>query len=200
VSAFGLGGANAHVVVEEAPELSRVDDLPAREQQVLVWSARTEESVTATGERLAALFAERSDVDLADVAFTLQTGRKVFTHRRAVVVTSAEDAVAALRSDRVLSGVEAARGRGAALSGPEEVVKEVLACGVRAGADVPLEIGADDRVADVLARLWLSGVDIDWHAYHEGRHPRKVSVPKYTFQRTRYWIDPPVDVAGRRAI
>jgi acyl transferase domain-containing protein len=200
VSAFGLGGANAHVVVEEAPEVSRVDGLAPREHQVLVWSARTEEAVDATGERLAALLAETSDVDLPDVAFTLQTGRKVFTHRRAVVVSSVEDAVAALRSGRVRSVVEAARGRGAALAGPEDVVKEVLACGVRAGADVELEIGPDDRVADVLARLWLSGVDIDWHAYHEGRRPRKVSVPKYTFQRTSYWIDPPTDVAGRRAI
>jgi acyl transferase domain-containing protein len=200
VSAFGLGGANAHVVVEEAPVLSRVDDLPPREQQVLVWSARSPESVDATGERLAAMLSEQSDVDLADVAFTLQTGRKVFPHRRAVVVTSVEDAVAALRSDRVQSAVEPARGRSISLSGPEEVVKEVLACGVRAGDDVRMEIGRNDAVADVLARLWLSGVDIDWHAYHEGRHPRKVSVPKYGFERTRHWIDPPTDVAGRRAI
>jgi acyl transferase domain-containing protein len=199
VSAFGLGGANAHVVVEEPPLLSSPDTLPPREHHVLVWSARTEEAADATGERLAAMLADRSDVDIADVAFTLQVGRKVFTRRRAVVVSSTEDAVAALRSDRVRSRVEAARGRSVALTGPADVVGEVLTW-VRAGADVALEVGPDDRAADVLAQLWLSGVDIDWHAYHEGRSPRKVAVPQYGFQRTSYWIDPPTDAAGRRAI
>jgi acyl transferase domain-containing protein len=198
VSAFGLGGANAHVVVEEPPLLSSSGTLPQREHHVLVWSARTEEAADATGERLAAMLAG-SDVDIADVAFTLQLGRKVFTHRRAVVVSSVEDAVAALRSDRVQSRVEAARGRAVALTGPEEVVAEALAW-VRAGDDVALAAGPDDRAADVLARLWLSGVDIDWHAYHDGRCPRKVSVPTYGFERTSYWVDPPTDAAGRRAI
>ena len=198
VSAFGLGGANAHVVVEEAPILSTVDALPPREHQVLVWSARTDEAADTTGARLADLL--ESGVDVADVAFTLQVGRKVFPHRRAVVVTSAEDAVAALRSGRIQAHVEAARGRAAALTGPEQLVKELTACGVRTGPGVALEVGPDDRVADVLARLWLSGVDIDWSAYHEGRRPRKVSAPRYPFQRTRHWIDPPTDAAGRRAI
>lgn len=199
VSAFGLGGANAHVVVEEAPEVSRVDALPPREQHVLVWSARTEEAADATGERLAAMLAEGSTVDIADVAFTLQTGRKVFPHRRAVAVSSVEDAVVALRSDRVRSVVEAARGRAAALTGPDALVRELTAY-VRTGAGgVATAVGADDGAADVLARLWLSGVDIDWSAYHAGRAPRKVSVPKYSFQRTRYWIEPPAEARGVRA-
>lgn len=159
VSAFGLGGVNAHVVVEEAPELPRVARLPRR-HEVLVWSARTPEAADAYAVRLAELL--ESDVDLADVAFTLQTGRRVFAHRRAVVATSRADAVAALRS-----GVSRPAGEGD---------------------------------ADVLARQWLSGVDIDWHAHHEGRSPRKVSVPKYSFQRSRHWIDPPTDAAGGRAI
>jgi acyl transferase domain-containing protein len=198
VSAFGLGGANAHVVVEEAPALPPSASLPPREHHVLVWSARTEEAADATGERLAALL-DGSDLDIADVAFTLQVGRKVFSHRRAAVVTSVEDAVAALRSDRVAARVEAARGRAVALTGPAEVVEELLACGVRAGDD-PVAVEPGERAADVLARLWLSGVDIDWGAYHEGRRPRKVDVPKYGFQRTSHWIDPPTDAAGRRAI
>jgi acyl transferase domain-containing protein len=159
VSAFGLGGVNAHVVVEEAPVLPRASQ-PPRTHEVLVWSARTPEAADAYAARLADLL--ETDVDLADVAFTLQTGRRVFAHRRAVVATSAADAVAALRS-----GVSRPAGEGD---------------------------------ADVLARQWLSGVDIDWRAHHEGRSPRKVSVPKYDFQRSRHWIDPPTDAAGGRAI
>jgi acyl transferase domain-containing protein len=55
-------------------------------------------------------------------------------------------------------------------------------------------------VAGAVAHLWLSGVDIDWTAYHADRRPRKVTAPKYAFQRTSYWIDPPSDAPGGRAI
>ncbi|MFC4855502.1 beta-ketoacyl synthase N-terminal-like domain-containing protein [Actinophytocola glycyrrhizae] len=224
VSAFGLGGANAHVVVEEAPRLSRADRLPPREQQVLVWSARTDAAADEIGARLAELLAA-PDVDLADVAFTLQTGRRVFPHRRAVVASSAEDLAAG-----VLRRTDAHLGLPVAFefTGEQPVADEVLyrtepfyrnafdECldhgralgrllehwGVRPGesSDVVVTLPGTESAAEILARLWLAGADVDWRAYHEGRSPRKVSVPRYSFQRTRHWIDPPTDAAGSRAI
>jgi acyl transferase domain-containing protein len=41
-----------------------------------------------------------------------------------------------------------------------------------------------------LGQLWLAGVPIDWHALHEGKTPRRVSLPGYPFERQRYWIEP----------
>ncbi|HEU5107866.1 MAG TPA: SDR family NAD(P)-dependent oxidoreductase, partial [Micromonosporaceae bacterium] len=56
---------------------------------------------------------------------------------------------------------------------------------------------ADTEVlAEALAKLWLSGVHIDWSAYHEDRLPQKVSVPAYPFEHQRYWIDPPAHQAA----
>ncbi|WP_329792206.1 type I polyketide synthase [Lentzea sp. DG1S-22] len=47
-----------------------------------------------------------------------------------------------------------------------------------------------ESAAEALGRLWLSGVDVDWHAYQSGRGARKTTVPGYAFQRERYWLEP----------
>ncbi len=94
VSAFGLGGTNCHVVLEEAPGADPAS--AARDPQLLLLSARTESALAAATERLAHHLKEHPDLDLADVAYTLQMGRRSFEHRRAVVSTDVADAVAAL--------------------------------------------------------------------------------------------------------
>ncbi|MBW8805286.1 MAG: SDR family NAD(P)-dependent oxidoreductase [Catenulisporales bacterium] len=103
VSAFGIGGTNAHVVLEEAP-LAAEREVRAR-PELLVWSARSAEAADAMTEQLAAHLGEGADA-LADVAYTLQTGRRVFEHRRIAVAApgaSAAEIAAALRDGGVLS-------------------------------------------------------------------------------------------------
>ncbi|MFP5289364.1 MAG: type I polyketide synthase, partial [Thermoanaerobaculia bacterium] len=80
VSSFGIGGTNAHVVLEEAPR--PVSSPSARKRHLLVLSARSEEALDAATERLAP-YLER--YDLADIAWTLGTGRHSFTERRFLV-------------------------------------------------------------------------------------------------------------------
>jgi acyl transferase domain-containing protein len=96
VSAFGVGGTNAHVVVEEAPPFDPVG--PSRPQQLLVLSAQTESALNAMSANLAAHIEAHPEIELADAAFTLQNGRKQFAHRRAVVASNARDGVDRLRS------------------------------------------------------------------------------------------------------
>jgi acyl transferase domain-containing protein len=97
VSSFGLGGTNVHAVLEEAPPQEAGS--PSRTLQLLTVSARTESALDAACRRLADRL-ETEDLDLADVAFTLQTGRKAFARRRAVVARDGAEAVAALRDGR----------------------------------------------------------------------------------------------------
>ncbi|MGZ4164487.1 MAG: type I polyketide synthase, partial [Tumebacillaceae bacterium] len=96
VSSFGMGGTNAHVVLEEAPvvELSS----PSREQQLLVLSAKSASALDVATTNLAAHLKENGEQSLADIAFTLQTGRRTLKHRRVVVVRDHADAVQALES------------------------------------------------------------------------------------------------------
>jgi amino acid adenylation domain-containing protein len=96
VSAFGVGGTNAHVVVEEAP--LPAPGSPSRPQQLLLLSAKTDSALQAMTTNLAAHLDADPGLNLADVAFTLQSGRKLFAHRRAMVASGAAEAVDRLRS------------------------------------------------------------------------------------------------------
>ena len=94
VSSFGVGGTNAHVVLEEAPPAAPSD--PAPPGQLLLLSARTPEALEAATLRLREALSADPAVNLADVAFTLQTGRQAFAHRRFLVARDPADAAAGL--------------------------------------------------------------------------------------------------------
>ncbi|MGE0127978.1 MAG: SDR family oxidoreductase [Blastocatellales bacterium] len=94
VSSFGIGGANAHVVLEEAPALEKSGS--ERRWQLLILSAKTDSALETATARLAAHLKEHSELNAADVAYTLQIGRKAFAHRRMLVCQSLEDARSAL--------------------------------------------------------------------------------------------------------
>nr|QEO73851.1 Beta-ketoacyl synthase [uncultured bacterium] len=96
VSAFGVGGTNAHVVLEEAPA-PRGATSGARAWQVLVVSARTGQALADAAGDLAGHLDRHDDLDIADVSYTLQAGRSVFPLRRHVVCRDRTEAVAALR-------------------------------------------------------------------------------------------------------
>ena len=96
VSSFGFGGTNAHVVLEEAP--SAPEPAPSRPHQLLVLSARTPGALDAATANLAAHLERHPQANLADVAHTLEIGRRAFAYRRAVVAHDSASAVSALRS------------------------------------------------------------------------------------------------------
>ena len=94
VTSLGMGGTNAHVILEEAPLAPAAG--PSRSWQLLLLSAHTATALERATSNLAGFLEERPLLDLADVAFTLQVGRRRFGHRRALLCQGREDAVAAL--------------------------------------------------------------------------------------------------------
>ena len=95
VSSFGLGGTNAHVVLEEAPE--REAGSLSRPKQLLVLSAKTDTALQKMGENVAQHLCQHPELDLADIAYTLQVGRSIFPHRRMLVCSNREEAIAQLQ-------------------------------------------------------------------------------------------------------
>ncbi len=94
VTALGIGGTNAHVILEEAPPLSLARS--PRPFQILTVSARTDAAADRAFANLAAHLAEHAHVNLADAAFTCQLGRTPLPYRRACVVEDNRDSIAAL--------------------------------------------------------------------------------------------------------
>ncbi|MEJ0094335.1 MAG: amino acid adenylation domain-containing protein [Methylocella sp.] len=96
VSAFGVGGTNAHVVLEEAP--FAVPEPLARPAQIICVSARSATALEAARRNLARHLKSNPDLPLADVAYTTQIGRRAFGHRAAVAVRDIQAAAAMLES------------------------------------------------------------------------------------------------------
>jgi acyl transferase domain-containing protein/acyl carrier protein len=117
VSSFGIGGTNAHVILEEAPAVEASE--PSRPWQVLMLSAKTPSALEAATANLTDYLKQHPDLNLADVAYTLQVGRRVFEHRRIAVCQDVEDAIAALQHPkRVLTGIQETNDRPVAFMFP----------------------------------------------------------------------------------
>jgi acyl transferase domain-containing protein len=98
VSSFGVGGTNAHLILEEAPPAEPSGR--SREHQLLTLSARSPEALERAAAALSAHLEAHPELDeearFADLAYTLKMGRRVFRHRRTVVARSRVEALAAL--------------------------------------------------------------------------------------------------------
>jgi phthiocerol/phenolphthiocerol synthesis type-I polyketide synthase E len=100
VSAFGVGGTNVHVVLEESPVPAGTST--ARPGELLLLSGRTAAELERATVNLADHLERHpeTELQLADAAHTLRVGRVELEYRRALVCVSREEAVAALRSVR----------------------------------------------------------------------------------------------------
>ena len=87
VSSFGVGGTNVHVVLEEFANPKRTTSA-GRPVQLVTWSAKSAASLDTYAQYLANFAGKTSELDLADVAFTLQTTRAPFMHRQFVVAST----------------------------------------------------------------------------------------------------------------
>lgn len=171
VSSFGAGGANAHVILQEHREYR---DLPVGGQVELIpLSARDETRLRAYAEALLAHVEARPDMsgaDLANLAYTLQTGREAMSVRLGLAAQSPAALAACLRA--FLDDLPGADGvyRSQGLPKDEQVV-------------------GDD--AEHLLQRWVDGAAVDWaqlHAARPGPQPFRVSAPTYPFARETYWL------------
>ncbi|SFH30738.1 Acyl transferase domain-containing protein [Nitrosospira sp. Nsp14] len=105
VSSFGIGGTNVHAILEEAPPARQSG--PSRDWQILMLSARSSHALEAMTERLGSHLETHHGAPLADAAYTLQIGRRRFSHRAITLCSNTEDAIVVLKSrdpQRFLTG------------------------------------------------------------------------------------------------
>ncbi len=182
ISSFGAGGANAHVVIEshESPPAAAAD---ATRPQVFPLSARTEPQRADAARNLRDfLMGHGKDIALADVAHTLQVGRKPFEHRMAVVARNADELVA--RLDTFLKG-----GRHVSVMvGSGKAADPVLRAMSRAERAEVMALLGGRADASRLARLWVDGMIQDWRGLPAAARGHRVSLPTYPFADKRHWI------------
>jgi amino acid adenylation domain-containing protein len=93
VSAFGIGGTNAHLILEEAPESKPSDGKESRPLKMIMMSASAKSALEKMTENLANYLKRNPTINLADVAYTLQVGRKACKLRKMVLCSDIDEAV-----------------------------------------------------------------------------------------------------------
>jgi acyl transferase domain-containing protein len=185
LSSFGIGGTNAHAILEECPLERAVESSDGGAGVHLVpLSAKRPEGLQEYAASLLEFLTAGHEGSLASLAFTFQTGRSAFAHRVAFVVGSIEELIECLRSF---------------LSEPGRAAPQIHYAGPTPGeggrrlegedADQRVQGWMARRQFHELARCWVSGVDVQWSLLYRGSHPRRGSFPTYPFARKRYWLD-----------
>jgi acyl carrier protein len=181
VNSFGIGGTNAHIILEEAPEPSgaAVYAPPAahiEQFHLLLLSANSPTALDTLSHNLARHLETCASIDLADVAYTLQTGRKAFKHRKIIVCSSTSEAVELLTrtgpglpSDRVKTAY-VKHDTGADNRG-DELVQQWTA-------------NPDVAVLTAIGELWLKGIIIDWDSFYaaHAQQRQRLRLPLYPFE------------------
>ncbi|MFJ5034433.1 SDR family NAD(P)-dependent oxidoreductase [Streptomyces sp. NPDC088560] len=169
VSSFGASGANAHLVIEEAPPAGSSGGHDGH--QVIVLSARSREQLAEQLTRLKNHCRE-ADSDCGDIAYTLAVGREHFTHRFACVVRDRAELLRIL--DEGLDGSQAFTGQAAphraGRGGTQGAVAQPL------GSTAPADLTA-------LAQRFVDGADLDTEALFPAGANRRVPLPTYPFAR-----------------
>ncbi|MFZ0320635.1 MAG: beta-ketoacyl synthase N-terminal-like domain-containing protein [Candidatus Sulfotelmatobacter sp.] len=94
VHSFGIGGTNAHIVLEEAPAHENCSSL--RSHHLLLFSARSKSALQAATANFASHLRDHPDLNLADLSYTCQIGRREHAQRQILIAKDAEDAARAL--------------------------------------------------------------------------------------------------------
>ena len=177
VSAFGFGGANAHIVLEEYVSPKRPSPPRTGAPELIVLSAKNEARLDAYVQSMLA-FLDKGGVELADFAYTLQVGRDEMPARLALVASSIEDLKQQFRA--ILAGRR-----------PADSYRTEKA-GQAAPPAASLQELIERKDLSRLAELWVSGAKIDWRLLHTPGAARRVSAPTYPFAKERYWFSIPV--------
>ncbi|MFI7237402.1 beta-ketoacyl synthase N-terminal-like domain-containing protein [Streptomyces cyaneofuscatus] len=178
---FGIGGVNAHVVLEQHIASADLDDDPGA--QVLVLSARSVDALRERARRLIHRLDEADPRSWADIAYTLQVGREAMSCRLAFVAQSTDEAA------RVLGGW---------LDGdPETLDRVAFADGVDPAAGT--EHDGEPTQLDRVAEQWAAGTIMDWDPMHRGARRRRIALPGYPFARLTCFAEqaPQSDQAAR---
>ncbi|MCP3803832.1 SDR family NAD(P)-dependent oxidoreductase [Allokutzneria sp. A3M-2-11 16] len=104
VSSFGISGTNAHVIIEQAPAQ---DAVPESEVDAVPWvlSGRTANALREQARKLLSFVDGDAAVRLADVGYSLATGRALFDHRAVVLGADPLAGVRALAAGDAAPGV-----------------------------------------------------------------------------------------------
>ena len=189
LNSFGHGGTNAHIVVAEYAAGEQVGREENRGPHLILLSARSRERLGDAVTNLRDYLLQVPEIDIADLAYTLQVGRDAMNQRVALLVDDAGELRD--RLNRLVEGQPtitrcwqgAAAGENKKrirLLSSDEEMKELVARWIANGKLV------------TLAELWVQGLDVDWQRLYERVRRRRLHLPTYVFDMQHFWAPRPL--------
>lgn len=184
ISSFGYSGTNAHLVIEEylpgAAE-TKAAESGINQPVLFVLSAKTKEQLKSYAGLFKDFIESQPELNLMDMAYTLQAGREGMEYRLAIAADSREtllNALAGFCNSQSLPGVFFA-----------QVKKDTqdLLFDTDDDAQSLLQTWIQKRKLPKLAEVWVNGWNFDWNLLYPENKPRRIHLPTYPFAREHYW-------------
>lgn len=201
VSAFGLGGTNAHVVLEAA-ELPH-PQIVQNQLHILTLSAKSNAALRALAQRYLDFLEQYPTTAIASICFTANTRRTQFSHRLAIAATSIEQFTKQLKcflNNQAVDGLFVGKvnsklrqrkglkdslidlGRGCEVesieqSNPTRTLEQAI-----------FSLDHSQELQQQLIELWLQGICLNWESLYTADRICVSSLPTYPFERQFFWL------------
>lgn len=187
VSSFGAGGSNAHIVIQEyrSPIVAKQLATPVQPVMIIL-SAKNEERLKQVVLHFIHHLTEHTytDQDLADIAYTLCTGREAMDIRLGIVASSVTSLISQLQeyieSDDIPSSVYYGKVQNDLPALPFLSTDEDMTA--------TIQQWVEKRKYSKLLELWVNGIELNWDNVYSAGTFQKISLPTYPFARDRYWV------------
>lgn len=191
VSSFGSGGANAHVVLEEAPVVNRHSKQKLYNYFIAL-SAKTEGALQQKEQDLALWLEQEGQYhDLTDISATLLLNREHFGVRSAFVVRDAKEL-----QEKLKAALEKGHAEGYFRENSTQKRNQIQGLFVQVGQTILRELseGMERSGAEygnklmVLAELFTKAYELDWENIFVHDSISRISLPMYPFVKEHYWV------------
>lgn len=201
INSFGFSGTNCHMILEEAPKVEDKKESQVSDFEVFTISAKSKEALKELLNKYVSWLFEK-ERNLKELAFTSNTGRGHYLNRLIILAKSYEDLKEKIKyvaetgfEDIYKFGVYYGEHKLVADNKPYRENGEISEAERRKLSNhaeeklLKLKEAYDYPTAAELCELYIKGANVNWEKLYEGKNIRRISLPIYSLQKTRYWYD-----------
>ena len=193
VSSFGFSGANAHIILQEAPEQAK-ETRPLPHESLLILSAKKKvalELLLSSYQK----YLSTTDNEFADICYTAGTCRNHFLFRVAIKASTAKQAASIIAKNEYT--IYQIKKEKQVSVDPTDKLWDIEMSDLSKDSDVSVKIERKQTSSSHLARLeqlqtdYQNGFNIHWSEFYTSLNTKfiKVKLPLYEFAREEHWFE-----------